>query len=422
VWLELGTHVGQGAADPGFDGAQGAIEGGGDFGVGHAGGVTEVEDQAFVGGKAGEGLADEGGEFNGLGLGGVRACGIEGDGVAGGAGGSGAEVIEGAVAGDGDDPGFESAAGRVEGRGAVPDAEEGFLGEVLGNGVVEDQAEDDVVREAAVGVVDRGEGARVAGFEAIDEAGGFLFGFGNARHVVSPLRLMRREGHEGAHGAKIIWKRKYCRAGTAAKDRRRRSAGERAKDPGLGENPVALDGGGGDADDFGAFLDGEATEEAEFDDAGLLRVDLGEAGEGVVEGDQLDVAFGGDGEGFIEGEGRHGTAAFEGRAGAGVIDQDVANDGGSDAEEVGAGLPVGAVLIDQAEVGLVDEGGGLKGGVGLVAAGEAGGDEAEFAIDQGHEAIEGRTVATAPLGEQLSYIAAIFVGGFGHGPGQARPR
>ena len=59
--------------------------------------------------------------------------------------------------------------------------------------------------------------------------------------------------------------------------------GELAVEPGFGHAPFAFDGGGGGADDFGDFFDGEAAEKAEFDDFGLVGVELLKPGEGFVE-------------------------------------------------------------------------------------------------------------------------------------------
>ena len=54
------------------------------------------------------------------------------------------------------------------------------------------------------------------------------------------------------------------------------------------------------------------------------------------------------------------AAALEAGLLAGVVDEDAADGGGGGAEEVGAVLPGGLVGAHQADVGLVDQGGGLQ--------------------------------------------------------------
>jgi hypothetical protein len=51
-----------------------------------------------------------------------------------------------------------------------------------------------------------------------------------------------------------------------------------------------------------------------------------------------------------------------------VVAQHPAHDARGDAEEVRAALPVNLLLLDEAEVGFVDEGRGLDGGAGALAA------------------------------------------------------
>ncbi len=48
---------------------------------------------------------------------------------------------------------------------------------------------------------------------------------------------------------------------------------------------------------------------------------------------------------------------------AGVVDEDLANELGGDGEEVGAASSssIGQVLCDEAQVGFLDQGGGLEG-------------------------------------------------------------
>jgi hypothetical protein len=157
---------------------------------------------------------------------------------------------------------------------------------------------------------------------------------------------------------------------------------------------------------FGDFVDAEAAEEAEFDDFGLAGVEGGEAFEGFVEGEDVFVFLGGEGDGFIEDDARAASAALVALVGAGVVDKDAAHGLGGDGEEVRLALPVDARLIDELHVGFVDEGGRLEGVVvaflGEVMAGEG----AEFIVDEGEEFVSGTTVSAAELFEDLGDIFA----------------
>jgi len=175
--------------------------------------------------------------------------------------------------------------------------------------------------------------------------------------------------------------------------------GELGVKPGAGGSPFAFDGGGGDAHDFGHLVGGEATEEAEFDDLALARVEFFEFLEGIVEGDQGHFLLGEIIDGFFEGELVGGAAALLGVVGAGVLDEDAAHQLGGDAEEMGAVFPIDAGLIDQLEVGLVDEGGGLECVIGALAAHVGTGDAAEFVVDERQKLIGSAGLAVLEFAE-----------------------
>ncbi len=103
---------------------------------------------------------------------------------------------------------------------------------------------------------------------------------------------------------------------------------------------------------------------------GLAGVELGETVESIVEAGEIDIGRGG-----VEGRSElFGDADGDGAA-AGFIDEDAAHEEGGDGEEVRAVLPGDGGLVEEAEVGFMDEGGGLEGsGWGMAAhvgAGEA---------------------------------------------------
>ena len=139
-------------------------------------------------------------------------------------------------------------------------------------------------------------------------------------------------------------------------------------EPGFGHAPLSFDGGGRQADDFGHLFDGEAAEEAEFDNFGLVGIELLEPIEGFIEFVEGDRGTGGQADGVVEGDFLGVAAALEGVLRAGMVDQDATHELGGDPEEVGAALPGNAGLVDELHVGFVNEGGGLEGMVGAFAA------------------------------------------------------
>lgn len=81
-------------------------------------------------------------------------------------------------------------------------------------------------------------------------------------------------------------------------------------EPGAGDTPVTFDGAFGDAEGVGDFAFGESSEEAHFDDAALARVEVFEADEGLVDGEELIGIGVVVEEGLIDVDGRDARAAF----------------------------------------------------------------------------------------------------------------
>jgi hypothetical protein len=164
-----------------------------------------------------------------------------------------------------------------------------------------------------------------------------------------------------------------------------------------------------------AFL--EAGEEAQLHHARLARVERGEAGEGVVEGDDVERvlaagAAGGGGRGLVERD-AHAAVALGRPMAPRVVHQDAAHGGGGDAEEVRAALPVG-VLADEAEEGLVEERGGLQRVAVALAAHGVDGEQVQLVVDEGRESLGGVGASLVELTEQLRDLVRV---GSGHRPG-----
>jgi hypothetical protein len=82
-----------------------------------------------------------------------------------------------------------------------------------------------------------------------------------------------------------------------------------------------------------------------------------------------------------------------------IIQQNPAHYAGGDAKKVGAVLPLYFSLIDQPEVGLIYQGGGLQSMVGILAPHVTVRQAVEFAFNQWQKSIQSRLVAVAPINQ-----------------------
>jgi hypothetical protein len=171
-----------------------------------------------------------------------------------------------------------------------------------------------------------------------------------------------------------------------------------------GEGPVTLDGARGDLEDGGDLLDGETAEVAQLDDAGLARILSGEAREGLIDRGDFVEAIGGDGEVVVHLDAMEASGAALGVMLAGIVDEDLAHYVGGEADEVGAVGPVD-VFAGKAEVGFVDEGGGLEGVVWALATHIGLGEAVKLGVDQREEAVGGGGIACVHGFEKLSDVA-----------------
>jgi hypothetical protein len=91
-----------------------------------------------------------------------------------------------------------------------------------------------------------------------------------------------------------------------------------------------------------------------------------------------------------------------------VIDQNAPHDLRGDREKVRTIGPVDVPLIDQANVGFVDEGGGLECVTSSLPAHVAAREAMQFFIDQRVQLVECRLIPVAPLSEQLGDLMLVF--------------
>ncbi len=139
----------------------------------------------------------------------------------------------------------------------------------------------------------------------------------------------------------------------------------------------------GDAEGFRGLLDGQPHEIAEFHQLGLLRLDLGEAGERLVERDEV-VIHGRRGDGQIVGiVSVQPAAVLGGLLAACGFDEDAPHGLGRGGKEVAAMVPPVAVgRADQPEVRFVDQGGRLEGVADRLGGQTGGGETAKLVVDQ----------------------------------------
>ena len=119
---------------------------------------------------------------------------------------------------------------------------------------------------------------------------------------------------------------------------------------------------------LGDFLDAEPAEKPHLDDLRLTGIELGEPFQSFVEGQNLLVPLGSQGHRVVQGDASRAAAAFAAFVLAGVIDQYAANDLSADGEEMGSPLPLDAGLVDELEIGFVNESRRLEGVIGALAA------------------------------------------------------
>jgi len=129
--------------------------------------------------------------------------------------------------------------------------------------------------------------------------------------------------------------------------------------PQAGGAPFPLHGGGRNAEALGGFLNRKAAEVAQLDDLALLRIELVQLVERMVQGQHVNGGRREDAEGIIERHGVRETLALGGIAGLGVVDQHAPHHGGRDAHKMRPVAPIHRALTHQPQIGLMHQSGGL---------------------------------------------------------------
>ncbi len=169
-------------------------------------------------------------------------------------------------------------------------------------------------------------------------------------------------------------------------------------EPGLGETEFAVDGGGGNGQSSGGFLNGHTGEVSHLDDLRGAGVFEGKAVEGIVQFEQDITSAAADIAAIFEVNGQGFGTLF--RLGvADHIDENIAHDAGRHGEEVGAALKRSSFRAGHAEVGFVDEAGGTERN-GPSAAKVAGGEFLELRVEDGDKLLAGIGVPLAGFAQQ----------------------
>jgi tetratricopeptide (TPR) repeat protein len=154
--------------------------------------------------------------------------------------------------------------------------------------------------------------------------------------------------------------------------------------------------------DSGGFLDAQAPEVAQFDNACLGRVDRFQLFQGVIQAEQLDIVGFAD---LFKVSQRHALAAvaFRRRATTGVIDQDLAHQPCADREQVAAVVGFDGIESGKPQPGLVDQGRGLQGVIASLATEELFRQTMQFRVQRADQSVAGTGVALAPVGKKLGH-------------------
>jgi probable HAF family extracellular repeat protein len=174
-------------------------------------------------------------------------------------------------------------------------------------------------------------------------------------------------------------------------------------EPDSGGPPVALHRDGGHAEHFGRLFHAEPAEEAHFDHLHFAGIDTRQRVQGFIEGGETRILVSAHDGCLVERDVPHATSSFQIVA-TRMLYQDSPHQLGRHGEEMGAVLPLHALIVHQACVGLIDEGGGLEAVAVTLSSHIAARQPAKLVIHQGRQFFEGTLVSLAPGAEELAYV------------------
>jgi hypothetical protein len=151
---------------------------------------------------------------------------------------------------------------------------------------------------------------------------------------------------------------------------------------------------------LGGFFGGEAAKKAKFDDTALLSIDASETREGIVKSDDIGAFGFGEHEGFFENNGAVGAALGSAMM-AGIVNKDLAHKASRDGDKVSAVLGVNGPMMNETEIGFMDEGSAAKSVIGAFSLEEAVSEVVELVVDQGNESLKGFQIPLSPADEEF---------------------
>jgi hypothetical protein len=120
----------------------------------------------------------------------------------------------------------------------------------------------------------------------------------------------------------------------------------------------------------------------------LLFIDAGQTCEGIIKSDDIGAFGFGEDEGFFENNGAIGTALGSAMV-AGIVNKNLAHEASRDGDKVSAILGVDWPMVNEAEIGFMDEGCAAESVIGAFSPEEAVSEVVEFVVDQGNESLKG---------------------------------
>ena len=167
--------------------------------------------------------------------------------------------------------------------------------------------------------------------------------------------------------------------------------------------PVAHHGGGRDLEHVGGLVHVESAEEAHLDDLRFARIELRQRVHRVIERDQVRGPVAPHQGGLVQRDMRHATSAFEIVAPR-VLHQNAPHHLRRHREEMGAILPLHALIAHEAHVRLIHQRRRLQAMAGTLAPHVAARQPVELVIHDRGQPFERTRVSVAPRAEQLAHL------------------
>ena len=164
---------------------------------------------------------------------------------------------------------------------------------------------------------------------------------------------------------------------------------------------------------MGGFFGGEAAKKAKFNNAALLFINAGETREGIVKSDDIGAFRSGWDEGFFEDDGAAGTA-FRSAMVAGIVNKNLVHEASSDGDKVSAVLGVDGPMVNETEIGFMDEHSAAESVIGVFSPEKAVSEVVELVVDQGNESLKGFRIPLSPADKEFRNGLGCHAGDLGN--------